>query len=96
MQVAIVRPEGCHVWHSPYNRYAIFRYRSKGNTTFQFSSVFYQTRKHLIDTIDRALGLPILWSVPTVVVQGSHTGFFNSSIQSREKTGWLKQMEWTL
>jgi hypothetical protein len=57
---------------------------------------FCQPADHLIDTIDRALGLPILWSVPTVVSQGSHTGFFSSSIQSREKTGWLKQMEWTL
>jgi glycosyl transferase family 25 len=57
---------------------------------------FYQPADHLIDTIDRALGSPIFWSVPTVVSQGSHTGLFNSSIQSREKTGWFKRLEWSL
>lgn len=57
---------------------------------------FTKPADHLIDTIDRALGLPILWSVPTVVSQGSHTGLFNSSIQRKEKTGWWKRLEWML
>ena len=57
---------------------------------------FTKPADHLIDTIDRALGLPILWSVPTVVSQGSHTGLFRSSIQRKEKTGWWKRLEWIL
>ena len=51
---------------------------------------------HLINTIDTALGSPILWSEPTIVTQGSHTGLFGSSIQLEDTTGWWKRLEWSL
>jgi glycosyl transferase family 25 len=51
---------------------------------------------HLIDLIDTQLGLSILWTEPTVVTQGSHTGLFASSIQSKDKGGWLKKVEWSI
>ena len=51
---------------------------------------------HLISTIDAELNIPILWLEPTVVSQGSHTGFFPSSIQDQDRGKMIDRIEWAV
>jgi glycosyl transferase family 25 len=50
---------------------------------------------HLIDLLCDELGIPIYWTAPSVVTQGSHNGRFRSSIQLQERGTRLgKEIEW--
>lgn len=50
---------------------------------------------HMIDLLCAELDVPIYWTVPSVVSQGSHTGRFRSSIQMQERGTRLgKGVEW--
>ncbi|MEW6593505.1 MAG: glycosyltransferase family 25 protein [Thermodesulfobacteriota bacterium] len=56
---------------------------------------FEKPADHLIDVLCSELGIPICWSAPAVVSQGSHTGLFPSSIQTQETGSRIgKEIEW--
>lgn len=50
---------------------------------------------HMIDLLCADLNVPIFWTAPSVVTQGSHNGRFRSSIQLQERGTRLgKEIEW--
>lgn len=49
---------------------------------------------HLINKIDNEMEIPILWMVPTVATQGSHTGRFASQIQAWDRGELKEKVKW--
>lgn len=56
---------------------------------------FARPADHLIDQICAKLAIPIFWTDPTVVSQGTHIGRFQSGIQTQEHCPkMIKKIEW--
>lgn len=90
---------GVYLYPAEYVRAADSYWLSKGSAQRMVDRVmqngFERPADHLIDILCAELGIPIYWSAPSVVSQGSHTGRFRSSIQTQERASRIgKEIEW--
>lgn len=87
------------LYPAEYVRAADSYWLSKGSAQRMVDHVtqsgFEKPADHLIDLLCRELAIPIYWTAPSVVSQGSHTGRFRSSIQTQEAGLRIgKEIEW--